>query len=52
MEFIEPATRLLETVDWENHGVRLIGFTVSNPAVEEVTETFIDPQLLIPFEPY
>ncbi|HOF15851.1 MAG TPA: DNA polymerase IV [Bacteroidales bacterium] len=52
MEFIEPATRLLETVDLENHGVRLIGFTVSNPAVEEVTETFIDPQLLIPFEPY
>ncbi len=52
MEFIELATKLLETVNLENHGVRLIGFSVSNPIVENISESLFDPQLLIPFEPY
>lgn len=52
IEFIELATKLLETVDLESYGVRLIGFTVSKPAVSTISETLFDPQLLIPFEPY
>lgn len=51
-EFTQLATRLLETVELGNNGVRLIGFTVSNPAVSELSHTLFDPQLLIPFEPY
>ena len=51
-EFVELAVKLLKTVSLENHGVRLIGFSVSNPAVETTTDTLFDPQLLIPFEPY
>lgn len=52
VEFIEMATKLLETVDLEEHGVRLIGLSVSKPAVSSISETLFDPQLLIPFEPY
>ncbi len=51
-EFIEMATKLLETVDLEEHGVRLIGLSVSKPAVSSISEALFDPQLLIPFEPY
>ncbi|HPW90362.1 MAG TPA: DNA polymerase IV [Paludibacteraceae bacterium] len=51
-ECVEQATMLLETVNLENHGVRLIGFSVSNPAVVESSETLFDPQLFIAFEPY
>ena len=51
-EFIELATELLETVNLDNHGVRLIGFSVSNPPADILSETTLDPQLLIPFEEY
>ena len=51
-DFIEQATKLLETVDLENHGVRLIGFSVSKPAVDNTFQFLIDRQLLIPFEPF
>lgn len=51
-EFIELATKLLETVDLEEHGVRLIGLSVSKPAVSSILEALFDPQLLIPFDPY
>lgn len=51
-EFIELATKLLDTVTLENKGVRLIGFSVSNPAIETPSETSFNLQLLLPFEPY
>ena len=51
-EFIELATKLLDTVNLDNKGVRLIGFSVSNPAVETHSETSFNRQLLLPFEPY
>ncbi|NLK48670.1 MAG: DNA polymerase IV [Bacteroidales bacterium] len=51
-EFIELGTKLLETVDLESHGVRLIGFSVNNPTADIISNTMLDPQLLIPFEEY
>lgn len=51
-EFIRFAKNLFETVNLEKHGIRLVGFSVSNPESKEIHPLFFDPQLLIPFEPF
>ena len=52
VEFISLGKELFETVDLEKHGIRLVGFSVSNPESKEIHPPFFDPQLLIPFEPF
>ena len=51
-EFINLAKELLESVNLGNHGIRLAGFSVSKPESKETQSSLLDPQLLIPFEPY
>lgn len=51
-EFIRLAKNLLESIDLEKHGIRLIGFSVSNPTANILPKTTFDPQLLIPFEAF
>lgn len=51
-EFLQLGKELFDLVNLENHGIRLAGFSVSNPENKESHHSFIDPQLLIPFEPF
>ncbi|MHB9055738.1 MAG: DNA polymerase IV [Paludibacteraceae bacterium] len=51
-EFISLAKELFGLINLDGHGIRLTGFSVSNPESNELVGTFIDPQLLIPFDPF
>ncbi len=51
-EFLGLAKDLFEAVNLEKHGIRLAGFSISNPESKEIHHSFFDPQLLIPFEPF
>jgi DNA polymerase-4 len=53
-DFISYSKELFELVNLENHGIRLAGLSVSNPEEKEkeLQNTFIDPQLLIPYEQF
>lgn len=51
-EFIRLGKELFELINLENHGIRLAGFSVSNPESKDSHHSFLDPQLLIPFEKF
>lgn len=49
-EFLQLGKELFQSVNLENHGIRLAGFSVSNPENKETDHSCVDTQLLIPFE--
>lgn len=51
-ELLRLGKELFDSINLENHGIRLAGFSVSNPETKELQNSFFDPQLLIPFDPF